>query len=64
MRTTVVLDDSLLEEATRLTGIAERSAMLRAALQALVSREQARRLAQLGGHDPGASAPDRRRDLR
>ncbi|MCU0882436.1 MAG: type II toxin-antitoxin system VapB family antitoxin [Hyphomonadaceae bacterium] len=62
MRTTVVLDDSLLEEATRLTGITERSAMLRAALQALVARENSRRLALLGGHDPEAIAPQRLRD--
>jgi Arc/MetJ family transcription regulator len=61
MRTTVVLDDSLFEEATRLTGITERSAMLRAALEALIVRENGRRLALLGGHDPQATAPDRRR---
>lgn len=61
MRTTVTLDDELLETAEKLTGIRERPVLLRAALRALVERESASRLARLGGADPHASAPDRRR---
>lgn len=61
MRTTVTLDDELLAKAEELTGRSERSALLRLALEALVERESARRLALLGGSDPGAEAPSRRR---
>ena len=61
MRTTVNLDDELLERAAQLTGRTERSALLRMALEALVAQESARRLARLGGSDPDAAAPPRRR---
>ena len=49
MRTTVNLDDDLLDQAQRLLGVTERSAVLREALNALIQRESARRLALLGG---------------
>ena len=61
MRTTVTLDDQLLEKAVALTGCRERSPLLREALSALIERESAKRLALLGGTDPDASAPQRRR---
>lgn len=61
MRTTVTLDDDLVAQAEKYTGITERSALLRAALTALVQREAARRLALLGGSDPDAEAAPRRR---
>ena len=61
MRTTVTLDDELVAQAEKYTGITERSALLRAALTALVQREAARRLALLGGSDPDAELPPRRR---
>lgn len=61
MRTTVNLDDRLLEEAAELTGIRERSALLREALTALIQRESARRLAVLGGTEPHLKIPPRRR---
>ena len=61
MRTTLTLDDDLLAQAQELTGITERSALLREALRALVQREAARRLAALGGSDPAAAAAPRRR---
>lgn len=61
MRTTVTLDDTLLAEAKELTGITERSALLRAALVALIERESARRLARLGGTEPGLARIPRRR---
>jgi Arc/MetJ family transcription regulator len=61
MRTTVVLDDALLEKAVSYTGLHERSALLREALKALVEREAARRLADLGGTEPDAKYIPRRR---
>jgi len=61
MRTTITLDDALLERAQTLTGVKERSALLREALTALIQRESARRLAQLGGSQPELSSIPRRR---
>lgn len=61
MRTTIALDDELIAEAQEYTGITEKAALIRVALQALVEREAARRLAQLGGTEPGLVAPPRRR---
>jgi Arc/MetJ family transcription regulator len=52
MRTTVNLDDALLARALHLSGVQERSALLREALTALIQRESARRLARLGGSEP------------
>jgi Arc/MetJ family transcription regulator len=61
MRTTITLDDDLLEKAAKLTRIEERPALLREALKALIERESARRLARLQGYDPQAKAGPRRR---
>lgn len=61
MRTTVTLDDALIEKAQRFTGIKERSALLDAALTALIEREAARRLVRLGGSQPDLEIPGRRR---
>ncbi|MDP3898547.1 MAG: type II toxin-antitoxin system VapB family antitoxin [Mesorhizobium sp.] len=61
MRTTVTLDDELVRRAEEMTGIKERSALLREALTALIQREAAHRLAKLGGSDPNAWIPERRR---
>ncbi|MCW5202390.1 type II toxin-antitoxin system VapB family antitoxin [Desulfobulbus sp. US1] len=52
MRTTLNIDDALLEEARLLTGIKEKTALVRNGLQALVERESSRRLALLGGTEP------------
>jgi len=52
MRTTVNLDESLLDRAQQLSGLTERSALLREALNALIARESAQRLAMLGGSEP------------
>ncbi len=60
MRTTVSLDDDLMEKAQRYTGLTEKSALLREALTALVQREAARRLAALGGTEPDAQYIPRR----
>ena len=60
MRTTLALDDELLNEAQALTGVREKSALVREALKALIERESARRLARLGGSEPDLKAPPRR----
>lgn len=60
MRTTLSLDDDLLDKAQALTGVSERTALLREALRALIQRESARRLALLGGTEPQLVAPPRR----
>jgi Arc/MetJ family transcription regulator len=60
MKTTLNIDDALLAEAERLTGVAEKTALVRAGLEALVSREKARRLARLGGSEPGLRIAPRR----
>lgn len=61
MRTTINLDDALLEQAQALSGVQERSALLREALTALIQRESARWLAQLGGSQPDLNPVPRRR---
>ena len=61
MRTTVTIDDDLLERAAELTGLTERTALLREGLETLIRVESARRLAALGGSDPQAEAAPRRR---
>jgi Arc/MetJ family transcription regulator len=61
MRSTLNIDDRLIEEARRLTGITEKTALIRAGLEALIAREIARRLAALGGTQPNFQASPRRR---
>jgi len=61
MRTTIALDDELLNEARQLTGVTEKTALVREALRALIERESARRLARLGGSDPSLGDAPRRR---
>ena len=61
MRTTINIDDDLLEEAARLTGIEQKTALVRAGLEALVARASSRRLAELGGTERELQAPRRRR---
>lgn len=60
MRTTLNLDDELLAEAVELTGIQEKTALLRESLRALIERESARRLAKLGGSEPELERVSRR----
>ncbi|WP_395728700.1 type II toxin-antitoxin system VapB family antitoxin [Nakamurella sp.] len=62
MRTTIALDDDLVKEAQRLSGITEKGALVRQGLRALIERESARRLASLGGSEPDAAAVPRYRD--
>ncbi len=60
MRTTIALDDDLVAKAQALTGVKGKSALVRAALTALIERESARRLARLSGSEPGLRWPRRR----
>jgi Arc/MetJ family transcription regulator len=64
MRTTMILNEALLEEARRLTGLTEKTALVHAGLEALIARESASRLADLGGVDAAATAGRRRRQAR
>ncbi|HVX40596.1 MAG TPA: type II toxin-antitoxin system VapB family antitoxin [Gemmatimonadaceae bacterium] len=61
MRTTLNLDDALLDKARRLSGIEERTALIHEALRALIARESARRLARLGASEPKLVEVPRRR---
>lgn len=61
MRTTVNLDDELIEEAMRISGVHERTALIHEGLRALITRETARRLARLGGTQPQLRPIPRRR---
>ncbi len=64
MRTTLILDDELLEKARNLTGLEGKTAMVHAGLEALIARESARRLAALGASEPRLRAARRRRPRR
>lgn len=60
MRTTLALDDELLVKAQALTGLTEKSVLVREALRALIQRESAKRLALLGGSEPELNTIPRR----
>ena len=60
MRTTITLDDDLLEKAMRLTGIKDRTPLIRESLKAIIARESGRRLALLGGSMPELQLTPRR----
>jgi Arc/MetJ family transcription regulator len=64
MRTTIALDDELLTKAQAFTGLKKKSALIREALNALIERETARRLARLGGSEPDLAVTRRRRPKR
>jgi len=61
VRTTLNIDDELLAEAKRLSGLTEKAALVREGLRALIERESARRLARLGGSEPQLDSIPRRR---
>ena len=61
MRTTLIIDESLLERARELSGIQEKTALVRAGLEALIAREAGKRLAALGGSQPDLKDVPRRR---
>ncbi len=61
MRTTLNIDDEILEEASRLTGIKEKTALVRLGLESLIARESSKRLARLGGTEKDLRPIPRRR---
>lgn len=61
MRTTLNIDDSILRHAAKLTGVKEKTSLVRLGLEALISRESARRLAELGGTEKRLRSVRRRR---
>jgi Arc/MetJ family transcription regulator len=63
MRTTLNIKDELLEKASRLTGVEEKTALVMLGLEALIARESARRLAKLGGTERQLAEIPRRRGV-
>ncbi|MBM4285978.1 MAG: type II toxin-antitoxin system VapB family antitoxin [Deltaproteobacteria bacterium] len=61
MRTTLNIEDALLDRAAELTGITEKTALVRLGLEALIARESAKRLAALGGAERQVEMIPRRR---
>jgi hypothetical protein len=61
MRTTLIIDEKLVERARELTGIQEKTSLVREGLTALIARESAKRLASLGGTQPKLRKVPRRR---
>jgi Arc/MetJ family transcription regulator len=64
MRTTLNIDDKLVERASKLTGVTEKTAIVRMGLEALISLESSKRLAALGGSEKKIITPRRRRSER
>jgi hypothetical protein len=64
MRTTLILNDELIERARQLSGIGEKTALVHAGLEALIARESGRRLAALGGTEKSLRPIPRRRPAR
>jgi Uncharacterized protein conserved in bacteria (DUF2191). len=61
MRTTLNIEDNLIDKATKITGIKEKTALVKLGLEALIARESARRLAKLGGTQKQLQAIPRRK---
>ena len=64
MRTTLNIDDGMLKRASELSGVTEKTALVRLGLEALIARESAARLAELGGSDKTLRLIRRRRPRR
>ena len=63
MRTTLNIEDSLIEQASKMTGIKEKTTLVKLGLEALIARESARRLAKLGGTEKQLKPVPRRRSI-
>jgi len=61
MRTTLNIEDALLDKARKLTGVSEKTELVKLGLESLITRESARRLARLGGTEKGLKRIPRRR---
>jgi len=64
MRTTLNIEDQLLDKASKLTGVREKTSLVKLGLEALIARESSKRLAKLGGTEKQLSPIPRRRMLR
>ena len=64
MRTTLNIEDQLLNKASKLTGVREKTSLVRLGLEALIARESSKRLAKLGGTEKKLAPIPRRRTLR
>jgi len=64
MRTTLNIDDDLVNRARELSGIQQKTALVEAGLKALIAREASKRLAAMGGSNPNFEVPPRRRSVR
>ncbi len=61
MRTTLNIDEKTLKKASKLTGVTEKTSLVRLGLEALIARESSRRLAKLGGTEKSLRRIPRRR---
>ena len=61
MRTTLNIDENTLKRASELTGVKEKTSLVKLGLEALIARESGRRLAELGGTEKGLSSIPRRK---
>jgi Arc/MetJ family transcription regulator len=62
MRTTLNIEDNLIDKASKMTGIKEKTALVKLGLEALIARESGKRLAKLGGTQKHLEAIPRRRE--
>ena len=61
MRTTLNIDEKIFKKASKLTGIKEKTALIKLGLEALISQESAKRLALLGGSENNLEPIPRRK---
>lgn len=64
MRTTLNIEDELLNKASKLTGVKEKTSLVKLGLEALIARESSKRLAKLGGTEKELAVIPRRRTFR
>jgi hypothetical protein len=64
MRTTLNIEDQLLKKASNLTGVKEKTSLVKLGLEALIARESSKRLAKLGGTEKHLALIPRRKALR
>jgi Arc/MetJ family transcription regulator len=64
MRTTLNIDEDILDKASQLTGIKEKTVLVRRGLEALIARESSKRLAKLAGTEGSLKPIPRRRSAK
>jgi Arc/MetJ family transcription regulator len=63
MRTTLNIEDDLIDQASKMTGVKEKTTLVKLGLEALIARESAKRLAKLGGSEKHLKQIPRRRNI-